>query len=150
MPEEPHPFWKRVERRSRDECWPWLGTMMSNGYGELTLRQSRWVAHRLSFTLMRGDIPPGMTIDHLCRNRRCVNPHHLELVTLQENVLRGIGPTAVNARKTTCVRGHQFDGACRTHGKIYRYCKTCHREKMRRLNRQKKQMLTPSAGGVYA
>lgn len=65
-------------------------------------------AHRVSYEIFIEEIPQGFLIDHLCRNRACVNPWHMEVVTNKENVLRGFGACAVNARKTHCKYGHKF------------------------------------------
>jgi hypothetical protein len=83
---------------------------MRLGYGRFALRQGtkQFYVHRLAWTYERGEIPEGLTIDHLCRNRGCVNPDHMELVTLGVNVLRGMAFTAVNKRKTHCKYGHEF------------------------------------------
>lgn len=83
--------------------------------------------HRLLWEKWTGRVvPEGMCLDHLCRNRACFNPNHLELVTLKENTLRGDGPPAVNARKGTCSRGHVFDGTqC---GGKHRKCMRCQRD----------------------
>lgn len=103
-------FWSRV--RKTDGCWLWTGTFGSAGYGMLSRgggRGARSVgAHRAAYELMVGPIPAGLQIDHLCRVRACVNPAHLELVTVRENVLRGEGITARNKRATHCKRGHEF------------------------------------------
>lgn len=96
------------------ECWLWTGGHAKAGYGSFTFgRESpggrRTVpAHRLTYEALVGPIPEGLVIDHLCRNRGCVNPEHLEPVTFKENVLRGVGPTAENAVKTHCKRDHAF------------------------------------------
>ncbi len=66
------------------------------------------MAHRIFYTLFKGDVPEDMALDHLCKVRRCVNPDHLEIVTLVENVMRGDSEHAKNARKTHCKRGHEF------------------------------------------
>lgn len=65
-------------------------------------------SHRFAYELLVGPVPEGMQLDHLCRNRWCCNPEHLELVTPRENTLRGVGPSAVNAVKTHCKNGHEF------------------------------------------
>lgn len=98
-------FWSRVDKSG--VCWVWQGGMFSeNGYGNYRRR----AAHRVAYELCVGPVPDGLTLDHLCRNKRCVNPAHLEPVTTGENVRRGIGPSAQNARKTHCKRGHEFAG----------------------------------------
>lgn len=104
-------FWSRVERT--ETCWNWIGSLTVHGYGQyrhmvpgLTGR-----AHKLAWELENGPVPEGYVLDHLCRNRRCVRPEHLESVTPKVNALRGIGPTAVNARKSKCAHGHKLSGS---------------------------------------
>lgn len=92
-----------------NDCRIWPGTTNRNGYGVLWLNGQRHAAHRFIFELLRGPIADGLQLDHLCRNRQCVNPDHLEPVTNQVNVLRGTGPSAVNASRTHCVHGHVLD-----------------------------------------
>jgi hypothetical protein len=88
-------------------CWLWGGALNRDGYGTIYVQGSkRKLAHRIIFESMRRPVPEGMHLDHLCRNRLCVNPDHLEIVSPRTNVLRGQGLTAVNARKTHCVQGH--------------------------------------------
>ena len=108
-------------------CWIWMGYVMKNGYGKFGVTRSKSkLAHRVSYELYRNEIPFGLHIDHLCRNRCCVNPSHLETVTRQVNTLRGIGVSAVHARKTSCPKGHAYD-AKNTYidNKGSRHCKTC-------------------------
>lgn len=83
---------------------------MYNGYGQIRPGDGRGAlrVHRAAYELANGPIPDGMQIDHLCRNRLCCNPDHLEAVTREENIARGNAPHMVNARKTHCKYGHEF------------------------------------------
>ena len=92
-----------------DECWLWTASKTHAGYGRFRLPMRTISAHRVSYEWFKGPIPIDKQIDHLCRVRLCVNPEHLELVTNQVNVLRGLGPTAQFARRAHCDWGHPFD-----------------------------------------
>lgn len=92
-------------------CWPWTGDVdKATGYGRFWFNGKTESAHRVAYELARGPIPKGLHIDHLCRNRICVKPDHLEPVTLVENVMRGEGAAAINARKVACHNGHPLSG----------------------------------------
>ena len=92
-------------------CFLWIGSITDSGYGEINARKTHGtnLAHRIMYEIVRGPIPKGLDIDHLCRVRNCVNPDHMEPVTNQENTRRGNSTSAHNARKTHCKRGHAFD-----------------------------------------
>ena len=87
----------------------WTRAINSIGYGILWRGEGKYLmAHLTSYEHHIGPIPDGLVLDHLCRNRACINPDHLEPVTIKENVLRGEGPSAINARKTHCHKGHEY------------------------------------------
>lgn len=108
-------FWAKVNkdgpvppmRPDLGPCWLWTACISGNGYGHF----NRNSAHRWSYIEANGPIPKGLEPDHLCRNRRCVRPTHLEAVTHRENVLRGQSLSAENAAKTNCPQGHAYSGS---------------------------------------
>lgn len=116
-------------------CWEWTGTRDSGRYGRISVPgDSGAGVHRVVYELVKGPIPEGLVLDHLCRNPPCVNPSHLEVVTHRENTLRGVGPTAVNAAKTHCKHGHPFDEQNTYHVPRggHRHCRACHAAVVRR------------------
>lgn len=92
-------------------CWIWNGYINNRGYGSIFISGRTTLAHRAWYEENVGKIPAGLQLDHLCRNRRCVNPGHLEVVSSRENTLRGVGPSAINSRKTHCNSGHLLHGS---------------------------------------
>lgn len=123
--------------RGRDnECWEWSGQKNERGYGRSSVFRadggvSSTLVHRVAYELAAGAVPDGYEIDHLCRNRACVNPAHLEAVSHAENTLRGTSPSSVNARRVLCLHGHPLEGrnllvtkkghrACRECLRVYR------------------------------
>ena len=119
-------FFAKVNMTS--DCWEWIAGKSRNGYGMFYLDrlQSKALAHRVAYQNMVGPIPQGRELDHLCRNRACVRPEHLEPVTRRENLLRG---TSWNGSKTHCYQGHEYTEANtwwgeRENGR-YRRCRMC-------------------------
>jgi hypothetical protein len=124
-------FWQRVD--ASGDCWVWLGGLNDGGYGRFYLDRKCHPAHRFAWTVLVGPIADGLVIDHLCRNRVCVNPDHLEPVTHRENILRGVCPAAKFAAATKCVNGHDFDAknTYRFPGRGNRDCRECRRQRAR-------------------
>jgi hypothetical protein len=109
-------FWRRL--RPTGFCWEWTGATTRSGYGTYMFDGYAFRAHRLVYELLVGPIPDGLTLDHLCRNKRCVNPDHLEPVTRGENSRRNL----LGKRSELCKNGHR-KGITRKGG--YRVCRTC-------------------------
>lgn len=129
-------LWARVDRSG--DCWLWTGALDRNGYGRIsTGGRGDPIAfvHRVAYELIVGPIPDGLVIDHLCRNRACCNPDHMEPVTDAENKRRGFSPSAVNARKTHCKRGHELSGDNVLVNGTGRSCRECRRDREREARR---------------
>lgn len=128
-------------------CWRWAGVIdKRTGYTLFTKGRKSYRAHTLVYKAVKGcGFPPGLIPDHLCRRRWCVNPDHLEVVTVRVNTLRGRGPSARNARKVRCKRGHQLSGdnVYLKPGKYgpLRVCVACRRVSGRRYERERRLRL---------
>ena len=103
---------RRLAAITKDPGGCWLMSLAPRPDGYVFIRNGdgrKMAAHRWLYEQIVGPVPDGLTLDHLCRNRACVNPEHLEAVEHAENVRRGVAPSAVNRRKKLCVRGHDLD-----------------------------------------
>ena len=116
-------------------CWLWIGAVSVNGYGKLKVNRRTKLAHRVVYEDLVGPIPAGLTLDHLCRNRQCVNPRHLEPVTLRINTLRGETVTARAAARTTCPAGHPYDRVLYRNARGCSVCRLAQWAKYRERNR---------------
>ncbi len=93
----------------KNGCWEFLYHFNQNGYGIFYFKNQTYLAHRFLYCYFNNGINNNLTLDHLCRNRACVNPNHLEQVTHRKNMIRGNCQSIVNANKMECIRGHPFD-----------------------------------------
>jgi hypothetical protein len=134
---------------SESGCWEWTAFRNESGYGQYVVEKSKpgiapaklGYAHRYAYEQLVGPIPEGLHLDHLCRNPPCCNPDHLEPVTPRENVVRGISPWGVNARKTHCIHGHEFNEQTYIAKNGARKCRPCQlarvKARKRRLREQR-------------
>lgn len=139
-------FWRKVDKAGPvpvhapelGPCWLWTAGV-SDGYGNIRAAGRLIKAHRFAYELLVGRVPQGLTLDHLCRVRRCVRPAHLEAVTNRVNVLRGVGAPAIHARATHCIRGHELVGTnlCASN-EGRRRCRTCVRAAQKLAKREKR------------
>ncbi|MFE6683954.1 HNH endonuclease signature motif containing protein [Streptomyces sp. NPDC057729] len=130
-------YWSKVafdgpislHRQAPGRCWTWTAGLNNRGYGGFKANGAVIGAHRWSYEQLLGEIPAGLELDHLCRNRACVRPDHTEPVTHRVNTLRSTAPTARNARATHCPHGHPYNDAntYRTPAG-YRRCRACRRK----------------------
>jgi len=145
-------FWARVRKDATPEgCWLWQGNLNNKGYGSIRIKPKRaggpTLVHRYAYELLVGPIPEGKELDHLCKNRHCVSPAHLEVVTRSENCSRGNSghAWALHQRaKTHCPQGHPYD-LLNTYfpPRGGRQCRICRRETIRRLRAYGHGFTTP-------
>jgi hypothetical protein len=142
-------FYCKIDVPRNEGCWNWIAARYPDGYGQFYLYGKLNAAHRISHEYFTGEkIPTGMVMDHICRNRSCVRPDHLRVVTRRINAIENnSGVAAVNAAKTNCPQGHEY-----TKENTYiikykktnwpsRYCKTCHDKSSRKFRLLHKERL---------
>lgn len=128
-------FWVKVDKTGC--CWRWTASLDAGEHGQFNLgttadgKKLIRRAHRISYTWLVGPIPDGLVLDHLCRHRECVNPKHLQPVTHWENIMRGVGPSPVNAAKPKCKYDHEFtpENTWINPKTGWRQCRTCFRRR---------------------
>lgn len=131
-------FWSRVDKSG--DCWTWTGGKIKQGYGNFYPKPGVGgiLAHRFAYATYVGELLPGMVIDHLCRNRLCVNPEHLEQVTNLENLRRGLGYRLQNGMDNSCLKGHEY-----TPENTYRHPQFPHRVRCRECAREADRARSP-------
>lgn len=139
-------FWPNVNVGWTDDCWEWRLSRLPNGYGQFSSGRNRnmsTLAHRVAYEMLVGSVPDGMQVDHLCHNKMCCNPQHLEAVTAQINTQRAHDDGLIknyrngNSDKTQCKNGHPFDLVTPSGRRL---CRTCRNNYARDYQRRKRAL----------
>ena len=128
-------------------CWLWQGKLTKYGYARIYVDGHMIFAHRVSYVISNGNIADGKCLDHLCRNRSCVNPNHLQAVSIGENVLRGQGLSVQNLLKKYCPRGHELAGTNLIRSKSCRTCRICRNKLAIDRKRERQARMTHCKNG---
>lgn len=134
-------FFSKIKVNIITNCWEWTASINKSGYGKFHIINSDYFAHRVSYSLFKNDLTTDLVIDHICRNRKCVNPDHLRVVDVYINITENsLSGAAKNKIKTHCLRGHEFtpENTIRYKklGRNCRSCRTCFytKRRIRRAN----------------
>ena len=136
----------RKTLKSEEGCWLWLGEAHRAGYGATKVKSKTCMAHRVAYAAFIGPLCKGAEVDHLCRNRCCVNPWHLELVSHRENVVRSDNFIGIHARKTHCVHGHELSEENIYRRGARRVCRRCHSRRTVNSARRRRAKLRQKSG----
>lgn len=140
-----HRFLDSVPGRSAADCWEWTGPVSPSGYGVFSFRRegrhTSTSAHRAVYAALIGPVPDGLQLDHLCENKVCCNPSHLNPTTQLANILRSNGAGALNARKTHCYLGHPLEGDNLLVSAGRRFCRTCKRATDQRTKERRRRLV---------
>tara|TARA_R110000851_G_scaffold156925_1_gene299466 strand:+ start:43 stop:492 length:450 start_codon:yes stop_codon:yes gene_type:complete len=132
----PDRFWNKVNKT--EDCWEWTSSKTKKGYGEFSYNSATKRAHRLSYEDINGKIPEGLEIHHICNNRICVNPKHLEAVTHLANIQISV----LRNKRTHCTKGHELtpDNLVHRTNRAHTECATCNRDRVGRYQAKKKAL----------
>ena len=120
------------------ECWLWQGPLDRDGYGTFYLRGAARRAHRVAWFMINGEIPAGYVVNHTCRRRHCVNPQHLNCMTVVDNALRDSTSLGyLNSQKMYCPQGHPYDTTVEYKGRRQRVCSICDKQRRREAKRRR-------------
>lgn len=130
-------FWSKIDKTN--DCWNWTAATDRDGYGVWSVRHGKTLkqyrSHRLSYLFANEKLDETLTIDHLCKNKKCVNPDHLEQVSAIENIRRS---ESFHGTKSHCKNGHEFNELNTRLNGTFRICRTCHNESsLRSYNKMK-------------
>lgn len=129
-------FWRLVNKNGLNSCWEWLGGTNGANYGKFEYNGKNAYVHRITYQIIIGPIPKEMQLDHLCRNRICCNPHHLEPVTQKVNIQRGLNGIAM---KTHCPQGHEYAGDNLIFRRGWRECRICKNQQNKKRAEMKRK-----------
>jgi hypothetical protein len=141
-PEDIERFECKIQKT--EDCWFWTASQTKAGYGQFSINNYPYLAHRVAYELYKGSIPEGKVIDHLCRTPSCVNPEHIEAVSQRVNTYRGISPDAGMMKKNFCPHGHEYTPENTYIGTTQygtaRKCRACRRNQMRKHKAKKRSI----------